>query len=118
MDDAWKWIGFTRRDPAKLILINHFIETVDYKIVHHQTIKKSTQYLMTVNTFKKFCLMPDTREASDVRNYYIKLEKLLQEIINNESSELKSIAESAGLINFSLKWRYAFRWVLNTIKTS
>jgi ubiquinone/menaquinone biosynthesis C-methylase UbiE len=35
-----------------------------------------------------------------------------------KSSELKSIAESAGLINFSLKWRYAFRWVLNTIQTS
>jgi len=30
-------------------------------------------------------------------------------------SELKSIAESAGLISFSLKWRYAFRWVLSTI---
>ena len=30
-------------------------------------------------------------------------------------SELKSIAESAGLANFSLKWRYAFRWVLSTI---
>jgi SAM-dependent methyltransferase len=33
-----------------------------------------------------------------------------------KSSELKSIAASAGLINFSLKWSYAFRWVLNTIK--
>jgi ubiquinone/menaquinone biosynthesis C-methylase UbiE len=32
-----------------------------------------------------------------------------------KSSELKKIAESAGLINFSLKWRYAFRWVLSTI---
>ncbi len=29
--------------------------------------------------------------------------------------ELKSIAEASGLINFSLKWRYAFRWVLNTL---
>ncbi|GBO51792.1 SAM-dependent methyltransferases [Pseudanabaena sp. lw0831] len=35
-----------------------------------------------------------------------------------KSSELKSIAESAGLINFLLKWRYAFRWVLNTISVS
>jgi hypothetical protein len=35
-----------------------------------------------------------------------------------KSSELKSVAESAGLIKFSLRWRYAFRWVLNTIKTS
>ena len=32
-----------------------------------------------------------------------------------KSPELKSIAESASLINFSLKWRYAFRWVLSTI---
>jgi len=32
-----------------------------------------------------------------------------------KSPELKSIAESAGLSNFSLKWRYAFRWVLSTI---
>ena len=32
--------------------------------------------------------------------------------------ELKSIAKSAGLINFSLKWRYAFRWVLNTVSNS
>ncbi|PZO37658.1 MAG: methyltransferase type 11 [Pseudanabaena frigida] len=31
--------------------------------------------------------------------------------------ELKSIAESAGLINFSLKWRYAFRWVLSTVNS-
>ncbi len=33
-----------------------------------------------------------------------------------KSSELKSIVASAGLINFSLKWRYAFRWVMHTIK--
>jgi hypothetical protein len=32
-----------------------------------------------------------------------------------KSPELKNIAESAGLVDFSLKWRYAFRWVLHTI---
>lgn len=29
--------------------------------------------------------------------------------------ELKSIAEAAALTGFSLRWRYAFRWVLSTI---
>jgi SAM-dependent methyltransferase len=29
--------------------------------------------------------------------------------------ELEDITQSAGLTNFSLKWRYAFRWVLSTI---
>ncbi len=33
-----------------------------------------------------------------------------------KSPELINIAESAGLSNFSLKWRYAFRWVLHTVK--
>jgi len=32
-----------------------------------------------------------------------------------KSSELKNIATAAELINFSLKWRYAFRWVMHTI---
>ena len=32
-----------------------------------------------------------------------------------KSPELKNIAEYAGLVDFSLKWRYAFRWVLHTI---
>ena len=37
--------------------------------------------IMTVNTFKKFCLKAGTKKADKVHDYYIRLEEVLQEII-------------------------------------
>jgi len=34
-----------------------------------------------------------------------------------EYIELQNIAKDAGLTDFSLQWRYAFRWLLSTIKS-
>ena len=45
--------------------------------------------LLTVNTFKKFCLKAGTSKADEVHDYYIKLEELLNETINDESNELR-----------------------------
>jgi hypothetical protein len=36
--------------------------------------------MMTVRTFKSFCLKVDTEKASDIHNYYLNLEGILQEI--------------------------------------
>jgi hypothetical protein len=47
------------------------------------------QIMMTINTFKKFCLKAATKKADEIHDYYIKLEELLHEIINEESQELK-----------------------------
>ena len=45
--------------------------------------------LMTIKTFKKLCLKADTKKAEQIHEYYINLEEILQEVINEESSELK-----------------------------
>jgi hypothetical protein len=45
--------------------------------------------MLNINTFKKFCLKAGTKKADEVHDYYIKLEELLQETINEESTELK-----------------------------
>ena len=45
--------------------------------------------MLTINAFKKYCLKSDTKKADSVHNYYIKLEELLQETINDESNELQ-----------------------------
>ena len=47
------------------------------------------QIIITVNTFKKFCLKAGTDKANEIHDYYIKLEELLQETINEESNELR-----------------------------
>ena len=45
--------------------------------------------LLTVNTFKKFCLKASTKKADEIHDYYIKLEELIQETIAEENSIIK-----------------------------
>ena len=45
--------------------------------------------LLTVNTFKKLCLKAGTKKADEIHDYYIKLEELLHETVNEESNELR-----------------------------
>lgn len=45
--------------------------------------------MLSVNTFKKFCLKAGTKKADEVHDYYIKLEELLQDTVEEESNELR-----------------------------
>jgi hypothetical protein len=45
--------------------------------------------MLTVKTFKSMCLKAGTKKADEIHEYFIKLEEILQEIIQEESSELK-----------------------------
>lgn len=33
LENIWKWLGFSRKDPAKVVLEKHFIKDTDYKII-------------------------------------------------------------------------------------
>lgn len=96
LNNVWKWVGFSRIDPAKRVLENHFTKDTDYKTVLHQSVENlkggrpKEQTLMTINTFKKFCLKANTKKADDIHDYYIKMEELLQEAMNEENQEMKS----------------------------
>ena len=105
LNDIWKWIGFARKDNAKRLLEKYFVKKVDYKILLRRSAEQSDsakkesllkggynkeQILMTVNTFKKFCLKAGTKKADEIHDYYIKLEELLQETINEETAELRN----------------------------
>jgi hypothetical protein len=45
--------------------------------------------MLTVKTFKLFCIKAGTKKADEIHEYFIKLEETLQEIIQEESTELK-----------------------------
>jgi hypothetical protein len=51
--------------------------------------RPSEKITLTVNAFKKFCLKAGTKKADEIHEYYIKLEELLHETMNEESSELR-----------------------------
>lgn len=95
-DDVWKWTGFSRKDPAKRLLDKFFKENIDYK-VFHQSVENSNEggrpvhnIMLTINTFKKFCLKADTKKADEIHDYYIKLEELIQETIAEENTIIKN----------------------------
>lgn len=50
--------------------------------------RPSEQILMTVNTFKKFCMKARTSKADEVHDYFIKLEKIMFDTVCEEAEEL------------------------------
>ena len=116
-DNIWKWVGFSRKDNAKKILTKNFINDIDYQIKklfpeaagasrepQHGGQNKET-IMLTINTFKKFCLKAGTKKADEIHDYYIKLEKLLQETINEQSNEMKNNLK-CKYINFKNKMKF------------
>jgi len=46
-------------------------------------------FMLNVKTFKLFCIKAGTKKADEIHEYFIKLEEILQEVLLEESSELK-----------------------------
>ena len=97
LDGIWKWIGFSQKVNAKVVLEKNFIENTDYKIFSPQVgvIKKDARgghnkevIMLTINTFKRFCLKAGTKKSDEIHEYYIKMEKTLQEVVMEECKEL------------------------------
>jgi hypothetical protein len=98
LDDIWKWLGFSTKQKAKDLLQKHFIIEYDYKSLLNQQVKQSSHikgghnketFMLNVKTFKLFCIKAGTKKADEIHEYFIKLEEILQEILQEESSELK-----------------------------
>ena len=98
LDDVWKWLGFSQKVKAKILLEKQFTIDSDYKSLLSQQVKQSEHtkgghnketIMLTIRTFKLFCLKAGTKKAEQIHEYYIKLEEILQEIVQEESNELK-----------------------------
>ena len=46
-------------------------------------------FMLSIKTFKLFCLKAETKKANEIHEYYVKLEEILQEVLQEESHELK-----------------------------
>jgi len=100
LDDVWKWIGFSQKVRAHEVLERHFIVDVDYQqITSHMggarveeqkgrgghNIKK---IMMTIKCFKSLCLKAQTKKASEIHDYYLKLEEILHDILAENGKEI------------------------------
>jgi hypothetical protein len=103
LDNVWQWLVFSNKDKAKRLLQNFFKLNVDYKCL--LTLKGEQKsgrgghnketILLTIKTFKLFCIKAETTKAKEIHEYFVKLEEILQQTIQEESNELKLQLEQA-----------------------
>lgn len=88
LDSIWEWLGFSKKDKAKDVLIRNFEKDVDYIIVlpglreNPQTVENplggrpKEKIMINVETFKAFCMLANTEKGKRTRRYYSKMESV------------------------------------------
>jgi hypothetical protein len=99
LDNVWKWLDFNQKIDAKRLLEKHFNNNIDYQLALGKPKAKNDCekwgghnkqiYLLNFKCFKKFCLKAGTKKADEIHNYFIKLEDIIHEILEEEAKELK-----------------------------
>jgi phage anti-repressor protein len=104
LDNVWKWMGFSKKYHANTVLTKYFMEKIDYIQLAAATSAASSddekwggqnikKIMMTIKCFKSLCLKAQTKKASEIHEYYLKMEEVLHEIIEEEGTELKQKME-------------------------
>lgn len=102
LDNIWQWLGFTQKIAAKKLLEKNFVIEKDYKFLlclqtkqdkeQHGGHNKQT-FLLNIKTFKLLCIKAETKKANEIHEYFVKLEGILNEVIQEECIELKQQLE-------------------------
>jgi hypothetical protein len=98
LDNVWEWMGFSRKINAKTLLGKYFVIEKDYKKslpqlreqpIHIKGGQNKEIFMLNVKTFKTMCLKADTKKADEIHEYFLKMEQIIQEVISEETNELK-----------------------------
>ncbi len=112
LDEVWKWIGFSQKVKAKILLEKYFIIDIDYKksllsdktqLNHIKGGQNKEIFMLNINTFKSFCLKAGTDKAHEIHNYYIKLEKIIFKITQEQCQELTLQLKQSDINNTELQ---------------
>ena len=114
LDNIWKWLGFNQKIKAKYLLEKNFelekdykkslslkgkqtkLEIINDKFATANAVAKTKgghniqKYYLNVKTFKSLCLKAQTKKADEIHEYYLKMEELIQEVLEEEATEMKN----------------------------
>ena len=108
LDNVWEWMGFQQKYHAKHLLEKHFYNNTDYKIFAPDVavVKKEGRgghnkehILMTIRTFKLMCLKAGTKKSNEIHEYYVKMEKVIQEVVMEECKSLSDQLRNIQITN-------------------
>ena len=117
LDNIWQWLGFSQKINCIRVLEKNFKLEKDYKkslcnLAKQKIIEINSKdnfapdasgaktkgsgghniqkYYLNIKTFKSLCLKAQTKKADEIHEYYIKLEELIQEVLEEEATEIKN----------------------------
>jgi hypothetical protein len=114
LDNVWKWLGFASKFTAIRTLEKNFSIDIDYKTSpevagalyertnqSNEVQKKDEKWgghnkqtiMLTIKCFKSLCLKAQTKKASEIHEYYLKMEEILHQTIDEETDELRKQLE-------------------------
>ena len=103
LDNVWRWLGFSTKQKARLLLEKCFLIDKDYKVLLNLQVKQTDEtrgghnkqtFLLNIRTFKLFCIKAGTEKANEIHEYFVKLEDIMTEIVKDECTELKEQLEN------------------------
>jgi hypothetical protein len=114
LDNRWKWLGFQQKVKAVALLEKHFKLDIDYKNLAFPLGKASSKeekwgghnkqtILLTIKCFKSLCLKAQTKKAGEIHEYYMKMEEVLHQIVEEETDELRLQLEQKENIILEIK---------------
>ena len=97
LDSIWEWLGFSQKSRATDLLEKKFILNKDYKHISNLDKEKGKgkgghnkkTFMMTIKTFKLFCLKSGTEKADEICDYFIKMQELLLTLGIEQNNELR-----------------------------
>ena len=110
LDNVWKWLGFASKFTAIRTLEKYFKINDDYKNLAPEisgasskveNVKSDEKWgghnkqtiMLTIKCFKSLCLKAQTKKASEIHEYYMKMEEVLHQVIEEETDELRKQLE-------------------------
>jgi phage anti-repressor protein len=109
-DQAWQWMEYSRKDSAKRVLEKNFKNGEDYAL--HKVVERVNgnnsggsvtveQIFLTANCFKEMGMMAGTAKGREIRQYFIRCEEKLKELLQSQSQQ-PTVKDELEVINLCL----------------
>jgi hypothetical protein len=124
LDDVWKWLDFSTKQKALKLLETNFTINNDYINTNLLNLKDKRdfkkhgghnieKYALNIKCFKSLCLKAQTKKAFEIHEYYLKLEEILHEILEEETNELRLQLEQKDTVISTIKYKAIEETLIN-----
>jgi phage anti-repressor protein len=105
LDDAYPWIGYPKKQDAKELLLNNFVEGQDFlrKGVKTPSVGRPSEWIvLTIDCFKSLAMMAGTGKGREVRQYFLGVEAELKKRIK-EQGERQTLGAYTRRVSLGFK---------------